>query len=216
MIAFCSGLSILIGCFGALYQKRLKRLLAYSSINNVGYALAGLVVANAGGLQAALVYLFFYNMALLLFFSFLLGAFGSRRLTYVSDIRFLRKSSYCSIVVALCLFSMAGIPPLSGFFIKFFVLSELVYSKYYLLAAIGTFSSIISSFYYIALIKTLFFEDSGTENLEEFLYQKAAYQPPLVAFTGALAFFFIAYPLFPGFINSIFTELALGLTLPFM
>jgi NADH:ubiquinone oxidoreductase subunit 2 (subunit N) len=111
---------------------------------------------------------------------------------------------------------MAGIPPLSGFFIKFFVLSELVYSKYYLLAAIGTFSSIISSFYYIALIKTLFFEDSGTENLEEFLYQKAAYQPPLVAFTCSLAFFFIAYPLFPGFINSLFTELALGLTLPFM
>lgn len=189
----CSGVSILLGCLGALFQKRVKRLLAYSSINNVGYAIAGLSIGNVGGLQASVTYMFFYSVTLMLLFALFLGSPQTRPITYVTDLKRLRLTPYLAVLTALCLFSLAGIPPLSGFWIKFFVLSELVNAKLYVLAAIGAFGSIISSFYYVSLIKILYFEsvDSSVEPL--------VVGPP-TAYLMLLATGLFAYPLFPALV----------------
>lgn len=111
----CSGICIVVGCVGALFQKRVKRLLAYSSINNIGYILAGLSIGNISGVQASVTYMLFYMFGLLVFFCLLVEDNTQRPITYISDIKRLRKNPFLSFVMSFCLFSIAGIPPLSGF-----------------------------------------------------------------------------------------------------
>lgn len=104
-----------MGCFSALYQKRLKRLLAFSSINNIGYVTAAFSCGTFSGMQAGFMYLVIYLVSFGVLFSILSGKKEGDSLTFVSDLHKLRKEKTTSFVVVLCLFSMAGIPPLSGF-----------------------------------------------------------------------------------------------------
>lgn len=209
VLIISASLSIIIGCLGALFQKRIKRLLAYSSINNVGYAIAGLSAGNLSGIQASCTYIIFYCGALLLLFSLILGPYGSKPITYVAELRRLSPNRQSSIISALALFSMAGIPPLSGFWIKFFVLYELIASKLYALAIIGAFASIISSFYYVSLIKVLYFEEGPVVIGDN---TPALPAPILFLLVISLS----AYPLFPGTITSLSGSFALGFFTEFL
>jgi NADH-quinone oxidoreductase subunit N len=193
-----------LGCFGAIFQKSIKRLLAYSSINNVGYILAALSTGTISGIQAALVYIFFYILALILLFSLLLSKPGSNSISYVTDFNRLGTNPLIAIITTLCLFSLAGVPPLSGFLTKFFVLSELFNSKFYVLAIIGAFSSIISSFYYLSLIKLIYFEDKKPQLK---VFKPGVPQALLVILSSSLVFF----PLFPELVYTISGNIACGL-----
>jgi NADH-quinone oxidoreductase subunit N len=212
--------SIVIGCFGALFQKKIKRLLAYSSINNMGYVLAGLSIGNVGGLQASLTYLFFYSVSLLLLFALILnvkkkdGGFG---ITYVVDLKYLcaNGSIFTPILCAVTLFSFAGIPPLTGFWIKFYILSELIYCKFYIVAALAAFASVVSSFYYVGLVKIIFFEDD-TPN---FISSHKEISQPMgighIAFLCILSISLVVYMVAPGLVDSFFYSLALSLYTPY-
>ena len=163
-----SGLSIIIGCFGALYQDTIKRLLAYSSINNAGFGVAGLAAGNTEGALSGICYIFFYCLAVFLIFIIILNCKLDKNtyaINYISDIKYLKANSnkflasVMPIIFSLTLFSLAGIPPLTGFWTKFFVLSVLIEKGLYILAVVAALTSVVSSFYYINLIKILFFED---------------------------------------------------------
>lgn len=192
LLELCSAMSIIIGCLGALFQKRIKRLLAYSSINNVGFALASLSTGNVSGVEAAITYMLFYSLSLLCLFILIIYCSGSREATYVSELTRLRAIPFGAVLGALTLFSLAGIPPLSGFWTKFFVLQELVSSGCYALAVIGVIGSLVGSFYYLSLIRAVY--------LESF---KAAGSRPARVSTPVLVLLLapiIAYPIAPSIV----------------
>ncbi len=162
IILLVSVLSMLLGAFGALRQTDLKRLLAYSSIGHVGYMLIGVLVGGAQGMQSVLIYLSLY-----LFMS--VGAFGfvlslrreGRMITHISELGGLSQTSpRLAIFMALIMFSMAGIPPLAGFFAKFYVFKAAIEAEYYVLAVLGLFASVVAAYYYLKIVKIMFFDEA--------------------------------------------------------
>ncbi len=162
IVIFAALASIVVGALGAIGQANLKRLLAYSSINNVGFILIGLAAATPEGASAVLVYLFIYVFMTIGSFTALLmlrDAEGNT-LTTFDDISGL---STTSPALAWCLlalmFSLAGIPPLFGFWGKFVVFQAAVQADMIALAAIGIAASVIGAFYYIKFVKVMFFDE---------------------------------------------------------
>ena len=155
-------LSIIIGALGAIGQENLKRLLAYSSINNVGFILLGLAVATAAGASAMLVYLFIYvAMSLGSFVALLMlrDDEGNLYETFadISGLSMTRPLIAWSLL--LLMFSLAGIPPLLGFYSKFVVFQATVEAGLIALGAIAIAASVIGAFYYIKFVKVMFFDD---------------------------------------------------------
>jgi len=190
-IQVCAGVSMLVGCFGALFQKRVKRILAYSSVSNAGFLLSALACGNFSGVETALVYLGFYCASLAIFLRLL--DVDPSPVTYVSDLSRLRASESSAPLAALALFSMAGIPPLTGFWIKFFVLKELIGSSFFILATIAALTSVVSSFYYVGLVRSMYFETPA---------ESVPYAGPFSGLGSAVAAApFLAYPLAPDLIQ---------------
>lgn len=160
-VAFSASRSLIWGCFGALYEKKTKRFLAYASINQIGFLLLGLACASLGGYRSTLIYLLIYSVRN---FSFLVLFLNARRedgrgLLYITDFRGLGTSNWLlSWSLAITLFSRAGIPPLAGFFGKYFLLVHVFEQELYGLAVVALSTSLFSAYYYIRLIKTLWFE----------------------------------------------------------
>lgn len=162
-LLICSLLSMLVGALGALAQSHLKRLLAYSSIGHVGYMLLALACGSLEGTQALLVYLAVYLLTTLCSFGVLLALQGVRggRPRMLSDLAQLGVSNpLLALTLAVVLFSMAGIPPLAGFLSKWAVFGAALSMQYYSLAVIGVLTSVVSCFYYIRLIKVMYFESA--------------------------------------------------------
>ena len=157
--------SMIVGSLAALSQTRVKRLLAFSSIGHVGYLLAGFACGTVEGIQALIVYLVVYIVMNLNMFAFILCSMHRDlthvlpRVKYITDLAFLAKTNpILALTFALTLFSMAGIPPLAGFYSKAFLFFAAMSSNLYVLAIIGVLCSVVSCFYYIRLIKVMFFE----------------------------------------------------------
>ena len=167
IIIFLSLASIILGAVGAIGQKNIKRLLAYSSINNVGYMLIGLAAGTQQGVEGVLTYLLVYMLTTLgavLVVLQLRDADGN----YVESIPALAGLSQrrpgLAAAMAVFLFSLAGIPPLFGFWPKYLVFEAAVNANLVPLAVAGIVASVIGAFYYIAIIKTMYFDDkSDTE-----------------------------------------------------
>jgi NADH-quinone oxidoreductase subunit N len=168
IIVFMSIASMAVGAFAAINQTNIKRMMAYSSIGHVGYALIGLAVGNANGIRGVLIYLAIY-----LFMN--LGAFAvilcmrqkGRLLEGINDLAGLAKTSPgMALAMAIFMFSMAGIPPLAGFFGKFYVFMAAVEAKMYGLAVFGVLMSAVGAFYYIRIVKIMYF-DEPTENFDQ-------------------------------------------------
>lgn len=157
-------LSMTIGNILAIRQTNLKRLLAYSSIAQAGYILAGLAAASYAGTQASLFYLFAYAVMNL-------GAFGAIILIYnyvksdhLEDYAGLyKKDALTAIVLAVSLLSLAGIPPLVGFLAKFFILAAALEAKLFTLAIVASVNSVFGAYYYVKIIKSMFLEDPRGE-----------------------------------------------------
>ncbi|MBM0168630.1 NADH-quinone oxidoreductase subunit NuoN [Altererythrobacter sp. C41] len=162
IVIFAALASIVLGALGAIGQSNLKRLLAYSSINNVGFILIGLAAATAGGVSAMLVYLAIYvAMSLGSFVVVLmLRTAEGEQLEGVADIAGLsRTQPLLALCFAAMMFSIAGIPPLFGFWGKFVVFQAAVEADLVALAAIGIAASVISAFYYIKIVKVMYFDE---------------------------------------------------------
>ena len=161
IIVVISVASMLLGAFAAIWQNNLKRLMAYSSIGHVGYALIGLAAGSAEGVRGVLVYLAIYvAMNLGTFACILCMRRKTGMVEGISDLSGLSKSNpLMALALAIFMFSMAGIPPLGGFFGKFYVFVAAVNAELYALAVIGVLASVVGAFYYLRIIKVMYFDE---------------------------------------------------------
>ena len=151
---------MLFGAIAAIGQKNLKRLIAYSSIGHMGYALAGLSVGSNEGIQSAISYISIYLVMNLAFFSCLFMIRKSENyFENIEDLSGLSKNHpILSISLMIVLFSLAGIPPLAGFFAKFYIFMAVIEQSMYFLAVIGLLSTVIAAYYYLRIIKIIYFD----------------------------------------------------------
>jgi NADH-quinone oxidoreductase subunit N len=160
IIIFLSIGSMILGAVAAIGQNNIKRLMAYSSIGHMGYILAGLSTGTISGTQSALLYLTIYLIMNLGMFGFIF-MMKRENIYYenINDLSGLSKNSpLLSLGFLIILFSLAGIPPLAGFFAKFYVFMSVIQSEMYFLALIGLITSVISAFYYLRIIKIIYFD----------------------------------------------------------
>ena len=160
IIVFLSIASMILGAVAAIGQNNIKRLMAYSSIGHMGYALAGLATGTNAGIQSTIIYLTIYLVMNL-------GAFGcifmmKRENVFYENINELsglsKNHPVLSLSFLIILFSLAGIPPLAGFFAKFYVFMSVIEVKMYALAVIGLVTTVVSAFYYLRIIKIIYFD----------------------------------------------------------
>ena len=161
IVATIAALSVVIGAFGALAQRNIKRLMAYSSIGHVGFALIGLAAASEQGVRGLLIYTAIYLFMNLAAFACVLAMRrDGEAVESIDDLAGAsRTHPFMAAALAAVLFSMAGIPPLAGFFGKLYVLQAAVDSGLYVLAVIGVVASVVSCFYYIRIIKLMYFDE---------------------------------------------------------
>ena len=161
IIIFISLASMILGAVAAIGQTNIKRLMAYSSIGHIGYALAGLATGINEGVQSTITYLSIYLVMNLGMFSCILMM--KRQNIFYEDIKDLSGLSKNHPVISVCmlilLFSLAGIPPLAGFFAKFYVFMAVIKAEMYTLAIIGLITTVISAFYYLRIIKIIYFDE---------------------------------------------------------
>ncbi|MFZ2870685.1 NADH-quinone oxidoreductase subunit NuoN [Zavarzinia sp.] len=160
IIIFVSIASMLLGAFAAIGQTNMKRLLAYSSIGHVGYALVGLAAGGEQGIRGVLVYMTIYLVMTLGTFGVLLvmRKDGKPVETIVDFAGLGRTHPWLAFVMASFMFSLAGIPPLAGFFAKFYVFLAAMEQGLYTLSVIGMLSSVVSAFYYLRIVKVMYFD----------------------------------------------------------
>ena len=160
ILVFLSIASMLFGAIAAIGQKNLKRLIAYSSISHVGYALAGLATGSNVGIQSSVIYIIIYIIMNLGFFSCLLMM--KRNDVYyeqIDDLSGLSKNHpMLSLSLLIILFSLAGIPPLAGFFAKFYIFKSVIEQSMYFLAIVGLLATVVAAFYYLRIIKIMYFD----------------------------------------------------------
>ena len=202
IVVFLSIASMGLGAFAAIGQTNIKRLMAYSSIGHMGYALVGLAAGTQEGVQGVIVYLAIYLVMTLGTFACILAMRrGGRMIEDIDQLSGLsRTSPFMAFMLALLLFSLAGIPPLAGFFAKFYVFLAAIHAGLYALAVIGVLLSVVGAYYYLRIVKLMYF-DAPAERFEPIYPSLAAvlgasglfillyfvYPAPLVAFAGAAA-----------------------------
>jgi NADH-quinone oxidoreductase subunit N len=192
IVIFLSLASMLLGAFAAIGQTNIKRLMAYSSIGHVGYALVGLAAGSQAGLEGLLIYLAIYLVMTLGTFACILAM--RRDSGPVEDIYELAGLAQTNLpmafILAMLFFSLAGVPPLAGFFAKFYVFAAAVKAELYGLAVIGVLASVVGCFYYLRIVKVMFFDDAR---------QPFAPIAPYVRFVMiAAGLFVVLYAVYPG------------------
>ena len=160
ILIFLSIASMLFGAIAAIGQTNIKRLIAYSSIGHIGYALAGLASVSNEGIQSSIIYITIYIIMNLGLFSCLLMM--RRKNEYYENLEDLsglsKNHPLISISLLIILFSLAGIPPLAGFFAKFYIFKAVIEQSMYFLAIVGLLSTVIAAFYYLRIIKIIYFD----------------------------------------------------------
>jgi NADH-quinone oxidoreductase subunit N len=160
--------SVIIGSFVTLKQKRLKKLLAYSGVNHVGYLLLGASMFTLESVSAVFFYLFAYMITGLCMWGIVSAlkpadSVGVRTSTIADLGAMVKVNPVLALILAVCLFSLAGIPPLVGFYAKLGIFQSAVNSGFFVIASFIILTSVISTFYYIRLIKSAYFESSAKE-----------------------------------------------------
>jgi NADH-quinone oxidoreductase subunit N len=160
IVVFISIASMLLGAFAAIGQRNIKRLMAYSSIGHVGFALVGLAAGTQQGVNGVLIYMTIYLAMTLGTFACILAM--RRDGAYVEDIEDLsglsRTQPALAFLLGMLLFSLAGIPPLAGFFAKFYVFAAAIQANLFALAVIGVLTSVVSTYYYLRIVKIMYFD----------------------------------------------------------
>jgi NADH-quinone oxidoreductase subunit N len=189
IIVFLAVASMLLGSFAAIGQRNIKRLMAYSSIGNVGYALIGLAAGTAEGVQGIIVYMAIYLAMTLGAFACILGM--RRRGVWLENIEDLsgasRHAPFMAFCFAMMMFSLAGIPPLAGFFAKLYVFAAAVQAGFYVLAVIGVVTSVVGAYYYLRIVKVMYFDDA----VEPFDPMAAGVKGVLIASTAVVVLFWL-------------------------
>jgi NADH-quinone oxidoreductase subunit N len=205
IIIFISIASMILGAVAAIGQKNLKRLLAYSSIGHMGYALAGIATGAINGFKSSIVYITVYVVMNIGAFSclYLMKKEGEYK-ENISDLSGIsKKHPLLAMSFLIILFSLAGIPPLGGFFAKFYIFSSVLEQKMYTLAIIGLLTTVISAVYYLKIIKTIYFDENKLSF--DLINNKIISGTILISCTLLITFF-----LYPSFLNKVVSSLFLN------
>jgi NADH-quinone oxidoreductase subunit N len=191
ILVFVSIASMGLGAFAAIGQHNIKRLMAYSSIGHMGFALIGLAAGTAEGVQGVLVYMAIYlAMTLGTFCCILAMRRSGGAVENISDLAGLARSNPAlAFFFALLLFSLAGIPPLAGFFAKYYVFLAAIKANMFTLAVLGVLASVVGAYYYLMIIKTMYFD----EPVEGFVPMPGELKAVL-GVTGLFNLLFFVYP----------------------
>src|SRR6266480_1250087 len=191
IVVFVAIASMALGSFAAIGQKNIKRLMAYSSIGHMGFALVGLAAGTVEGAQGVLVYITIYvSMTLGSFAVILTMKRNGQHVENISDLAGLSHTNpLLAFVFAMLLFSLAGIPPLAGFFAKWYVFVAAIKAGLFTLAVVGVLASVVGAFYYLTIIKVMYFD----EPLDKFDPMRLELRTVL-AVAGVFNIFFFAYP----------------------
>jgi NADH-quinone oxidoreductase subunit N len=191
ILVFVAIASMALGSFAAIGQKNIKRLMAYSSIGHMGFALVGLASGTVEGAQGVLVYIAIYVAMTLGTFAVILSMKRQgQAMEQISDFSGLsRTNPLLAFFFAMLLFSLAGIPPLAGFFAKFYVFVAAIKAGLFTLAVIGVLSSVVGAFYYLTIVKVMYF-DEPTGQLDPMRIELRS----VLAVAGIFNIFFFVYP----------------------
>lgn len=191
IVVFVAIASMALGAFAAIGQKNIKRLMAYSSIGHMGFALVGLAAGTAEGVQGVLVYMAIYvGMTLGTFACILAMRRDGVAVENISDLAGLsRTKPAMAFMFAMLLFSLAGVPPLAGFFGKFYVFLAAVNAGLFTLAVLGVLSSVVGAFYYLAIVKVMYFDQPAPA-----FQRMPALVGLMLAVFGTLNIVFFLYP----------------------
>jgi NADH-quinone oxidoreductase subunit N len=191
ILVFVSIASMALGAFAAIGQRNIKRLMAYSSIGHMGFALVGLDADSIEGVRGVLMYMSIYlTMTLGTFAVILAMRRGDAMVEEISDLSGLaRTNPALAFFLATLLFSLAGIPPLAGFFAKYFVFMAAIKAGLYALAVIGVLASVVGAYYYLAIVKTMYFDEPAPGFAPMRGELKA-----VLAVTGLFNLLFFVYP----------------------
>lgn len=192
IVVFISIASMALGAYAAINQRNIKRLMAYSSIANVGYALVGLAAGTEAGVRGVMIYMTIY-------LAMVVGAFAcilcmrekGRFVEGIEDLAGLSKTQpLLAAVFAVFLFSLAGIPPLAGFFGKVYVFLAAIEAKLYTLAVIGVLTSVVGAYYYVRIVKIMYFDEPVTS----FERPIGPSLSTVLTVTGLFTLLFFVYP----------------------
>jgi NADH-quinone oxidoreductase subunit N len=191
ILVFVAIASMVLGALAAIGQRNIKRLMGYSSIGHMGYALVGLAAGTAEGVQGVVVYMAIYvAMTLGTFACILAMRRGDAMVEEIADLKGLaRTNPAMAFFLAMLLFSMAGVPPLAGFFAKFYVFLAAIKAGLYALAVIGVLASVIGAYYYLMIVKVMYF-DEPEARFEIMPVEIKA----VLAVTGLFVLLFFVYP----------------------
>jgi NADH-quinone oxidoreductase subunit N len=191
IVVFVSIASMVLGSFAAIGQRNIKRLMAYSSIGHMGFALIGLAAGTSEGVQGVLVYIAIYVTMTLGVFAVILSMRRSTGMVETTDqlAGLARTHPTTAFFMAMLLFSMAGIPPLAGFFAKFYVFLAAIKAGLYILSVIGVVASVVGAYYYLAIIKAMYF-DEPAEAFVEMPYELRV----VLLLCGLFNILFFVYP----------------------
>jgi NADH-quinone oxidoreductase subunit N len=191
IVVFVSIASMALGSFAAIGQKNIKRLMAYSSIGHMGFALVGLAAGTEQGAQGVLVYIAIYVAMTLGTFAIILAMKrNGQAVETISDFSGLsRTNPMLAFFFAMFLFSLAGIPPLAGFFAKFYVFLAAIKAGLFTLAVIGVVTSVVGAFYYLTIVKVMYF-DEPKEAMEPMRVELRV----VLAVAGLFNLLFFVYP----------------------
>src|SRR5882724_5716747 len=191
IVVFVAIASMALGSFAAIGQKNIKRLMAYSSIGHMGFALVGLAAGTPEGAQGVLVYIAIYVAMTLGSFAVILSM--KRNGQHVENISAFaglsRTNPLLAFFFAMLLFSLAGIPPLAGFFAKWYVFVAAIKAGLFTLAVVGVLTSVVGAYYYLSIIKVMYF-DEPVGQLDPMRSELRA----VLAITGVFTIFFFVYP----------------------
>jgi NADH-quinone oxidoreductase subunit N len=191
IVVFVAIASMLLGSFAAIGQRNIKRLMAYSSIGHMGYALVGLAAGTAEGVQGVLLYMAIYITMTLGVFAVILAMRRSTGMVESIDqlSGLARTHPTMAFLLAMLLFSMAGVPPLAGFFAKFYIFLAAIKAGLYVLAVIGVLASVVGAYYYLAIVKYMYFDDAV-----EGFYAMPLELKVVLAVCGLFNILFFLYP----------------------
>jgi NADH-quinone oxidoreductase subunit N len=191
IVVFVAIASMALGAFAAIGQRNIKRLMAYSSIGHMGFALVGLAAGTQQGVQGVLIYIAIYvAMTLGTFACILSMRRDGEMVEEIGDLAGLaRTKPTMAFFLAMLLFSLAGIPPLAGFFAKFYVFLAAIEAGLFTLAVIGVVTSVVGAYYYLAIVKTMYF-DEPAKPFEPMPHELRA----VLVVTGLFNLLFFVYP----------------------
>jgi NADH-quinone oxidoreductase subunit N len=191
IVVFIAIASMVLGAFAAIGQRNIKRLMAYSSIGHVGFALVGLAPGTEAGVSSVLIYMAIYlAMTLGTFACIIAMRRDGQQVEEIDQLAGLaRTQPVMAFMMAALMFSLAGIPPLAGFFAKFYVFLAAIQGKFYVLAVIGVLASVVGAYYYLRIVKLMYID----EPVARFLPMPKAVGAILLI-SGIFVILFFVYP----------------------